>query len=1526
MKKVFLFKKMSLLTMAIICLLIGALHSNVVFAVDDSDCGTQRGSCLNGTIASSPVCQGNNCSWTCSGGNAVTICSNTNASSDTNTGTMGSSLCNTWQQKCAVAGFVYKNNARQLLTCSDLGLGSGFVTCNVATCDYNLDKCFSKITKESELANVNDPNGPKCNNLVTDSNGQVRARNCDDGPACKSPATIGSWLPKGECDHTNSCKWTCNLPGKVATNCQADDVYDCFRNERVFDDWDKYFENISLNKITLCLKNGKPTNKCAVTTSKTKESHEYKCGGKTCRNCARPVCSQLGISSVGVDSEMMVLGHAYEKFSGKKTYEKFSEFTAQPLCKFGFVTDLRFMAMRNGSLRTVPYAPDGNPYTVKQISTGLDLFKDEAPVDGQDDDGVYDDPIGWQWSCKSDCSSVTNENNSCFVRSAMCGDAKVNSNEECDEGILNGDRSNCDRNCKLKQTAEPGCYADSDCDSAPLIGCRPGFMVLGSFKQFDPAPGCTKTCTWTCRTQYKNIIKDKSCSGKASFQCSKLNIDDYLGGKSYDLCLRNGKPSQVCSTPVVHNQQISKYEWSCGGESCGACQKPVCGDFSYSFGDQDTSKQNESFPAIEKDYYAQGLKLYTSRYQWPAGKPVCKVGKPSLVRVARWEFLSNGKVNKEASAQLILGDPYQAYYKVDQNRLFEYSYWMWECRTCDNDQANVGNTTSCLVKRSFCGDGLVDANNNERCDGHPLVPSQNDDCPQNPKTVKCINGKKGGTYSSRGLCNACQCEPGPMIDIKCRKICGALVESADECKTGHFNPETCTCDECLKDTDCHLIPGKFCRGNDSVTQKNKCNAQHKCELVDAVIKDCTKLPLDYKYIFKNPNYQKCLGKKTGFANGRCTAMGLLIPPTGPGECYLTEWSKCIKGSCGAKCSEGDSSDCYFNQKGQEVEVGCYKGKATCQQNCDYGKCQQIERCGDGITQSCEQCDDGNNNKDDDCDNNCKLNLKCGNGHGTKMTEEDWRQKWQDDYQAGALTDPKWLCANGKKVDVFCYDEAGVKMPGCLPKNEIVKRVWTCGKSIVCSSDNVGCAFPDDAFLSAYLTDTNQNSKLFFNNFLENFSRQCLREGVQSKRDKTIPYSWIGSDAFGKRKQLCKNVFCYGDDKPTNIVYHGWYYESETDKNLNPYWSWDCPESNKKYGSKLSCGAKEMGCAPHFKDGVGDMRYIDSLVNDDFPVLGNIEGDEYDFKIKRSNYDKLFDAKHLCFNNGEMKPIAPNSKPTYNFNYPDAATKGFYGNNIFEYYQANNDIEYQLQNDNQGRWLWTCNYGDDIETDRVSYPDYDYFKPRPIRKNRYDEIDPANYCFLEELAQCALPDSKFKDSQQLFTINEMKQMLGERKGLVSLCSSGYVDTNTTVNFPKFINGLRVESQPDGEKVAFYYCASDYRANSCATPLQDKNNYWDNTGIKARCNYGKSYEDPLCRIKLKGCNKNIIGKKWYSALHFKNSAKGCFDSKGEYVGGPDCNNSLCDAGVPVFNFKESDDHFSWTWDCGGDKCDVAISVIE
>ncbi|MEB2611345.1 hypothetical protein SB461_33175, partial [Burkholderia cenocepacia] len=156
----------------------------------------------------------------------------------------------------------------------------------------------------------------------------------------------------------------------------------------------------------------------------------------------------------------------------------------------------------------------------------------------------------------------------------------------------------------------------------------------------------------------------------------------------------------------------------------------------------------------------------------------------------------------------------------------------------------------------------------------------------------------------------------------------------------------------------------------------------------------------------------------------------------------------------------------------------------------------------------------------------------------------------------------------------------------------------CGNNdIVCSSNNVGCSFPDEAFLSGYLTDTNKYSSYNFLDFLEFFDRKCLREEGSDKINQTIDYTWIGSNALGVKIDSCKNVFCFGDDVPTNVVYHGWYYNSETDKNLNPYWSWDCADANAKYGSKLTCGAKEMGCAPHFdKGGATDDRFVDSLVN------------------------------------------------------------------------------------------------------------------------------------------------------------------------------------------------------------------------------------------------------------------------------------------------------------------------------------------
>lgn len=1561
MFKLFTLKTVQLVLLLLAIVIIGNWQLNSVNSATGADCGTLVGTCLNGAIPSKmpPCLPGELCTWTCSGG-AVSTCQVVNNSQPAPSGVgSGTSLCGTPSQKCTGSGYAYKPGIRTLLKCSDLGLGTGFVKCNSITCDYNLFDC-SGGDGQNQVNSVNDvapkdPNDPKTPPKCKYIRGIDGNFNCDAAPACESGA-VANYKPAGKCGTQSECSWSCVKKGFADAKCTTGDSYECWDKKRIITDWENYPENFKKDwYYPKCLKNGKLDNSCAVVIPNKYPKYDiwyarFSCGKNykgediICLDCATPKCGDYAtITAKSIIHELSIPIQSYEILSKKLLFDNRFPYPSLEYrnfrCERGEVVNTKFLVMRNGRLEEV----DAGPFN----------YFEDLDEDGEDDDGNYDVVVGLKFACNVNgqdqqpngfdhCNIKPVE---CFTRYAICGDGKVNTGEECDNGPLNGtDKVNCTKGCKIKvikepkEPKEPKCGQVANCDEAPA--CAEGSVLEDSVYFNDPPPGCTKDCSWTCQTKEGTKTKEIECTAQDKFKCAKLNVTSYLLKNGYyDLCFRNNQPSPKCSTPVVEDKPNTQYTWTCGNLNCNACMEPVCGEFAYSFGERkDLTDYNFlKFDEVKDAYNAQGFKKYYNRGEWP-NKPLCEVGTPKLERVSFWDFVSNGTIIKDpGGAYLSPSDPFKTSSSSGKDHLWEYSYWTWVCESkCTQDGVEISKSASCVVNRSFCGDGEINKPY-EQCEAHPLVPSVNFNCYQGLSKLVCLDGVdkyKGGRYGVFGECSSCQCTTGPLQDVKCRKDCGAQAESEADCSGSKFDPNTCACYECDEDTDCNLKPFKECRGNISLNHKNKCNKNtRKCELIPAEEVDCTLLPLQFGYKLKgsgDKKYQKCLpSRKTEYAIAGCTRTGRKTippqtppPPIEPGGCDMDTFSKCVVGSCGAECAGNEKATCYFDVNNKEIKqatTGCYKGSKSCVADCVFGSCIQEEFCGDGKKQACEECDDGNKINDDDCDNNCKETLKCGWGHGLGISEKNWRLFWQDPYQDGDLVDSKFLCSNGKKVPVRCLDANNKLLPNCQPANEIVKRAWACSTSVICESTNIGCAYPNNTYLSGPLTNTNQYSNVFFNNlFLEGKCLEIFKDDWKYKN--TIEYNWIGSDSKGIKKDVCKQMFCFGNEKPVNVMYHGWYYNSEDDKNLNPYWSWEC--LNESDGSYEECGAKEAGCAPHFMAGVTDERYVDSFVDDTFPTEGNPEGDEHGFKITRANFNKLFDANHLCFNGGQQVPIAANPKPTFNVNYLDRVTKGFYGNNIFEYYkQGGKDIEYQLQNDNQGRWLWTCEYGDDVETRKLSYPDYSYFADRPIRKNQVDTIDPANYCFMEELAQCAIPDSQYNNSKAINTVDWFNGALANQKGLVSLCSSGYVDTNTGPNFPGFKAGVRYETNANGETVAFYYCASDYRANSCAMPLL-VNGDWTNRGKAQNC-LAKSYEDPLCRIKLKGCNDTIQN---YAGVDFKYRAKSCFNLRGQYVGGIMCNKVLCDDGLDVKNFKEDEELNNWTWQCGGEKCRAEGSLCK
>lgn len=168
------------------------MQVSVAFA---NDCGQASGTCINGAIPSKLVCSDSGiCVWTCSGqgisscNSIPSVCGNgrietgeqcdgtrlnyntcktlgfesgvlscaSNCSFNTTKClgkneppkeeipevlTPANSLCGTSASRCVKAGFVVKPGTTSYLSCTDLGIGTGYVTCDTATCNYNLAGC-----------------------------------------------------------------------------------------------------------------------------------------------------------------------------------------------------------------------------------------------------------------------------------------------------------------------------------------------------------------------------------------------------------------------------------------------------------------------------------------------------------------------------------------------------------------------------------------------------------------------------------------------------------------------------------------------------------------------------------------------------------------------------------------------------------------------------------------------------------------------------------------------------------------------------------------------------------------------------------------------------------------------------------------------------------------------------------------------------------------------------------------------------------------------------------------------------------------------------------------------------------------------------------------------------------------------------------------------------------------------------------------------------------------------------------------
>ncbi|HLC56328.1 MAG TPA: DUF4215 domain-containing protein, partial [Candidatus Nanoarchaeia archaeon] len=355
-----------------------------------------------------------------------------------------------------------------------------------------------------------------------------------------------------------------------------------------------------------------------------------------------------------------------------------------------------------------------------------------------------------------------------------------------------------------------------------------------------------------------------------------------------------------------------------------------------------------------------------------------------------------------------------------------------------------------------CGDGEV--NGDDQCE----LPSTNDNEFCSQSTNSC-QGNKTGSRDSFGSCSeicqcqidsfsfACQkgscgatCNPGEQQVESCGfnnvGICklGNKTRSCDDnsCNFGNFGecvgeilPGEEVCNQLDDDCDGQVDEGNVCYvpacGNGILDTNEQCDDGNLangdgCSSIcqkefcgDNIVNNNTEQcepPSSNNNQFCSQTQTQCFNNKTGSRDnlGFCSASC--------GCAYDQFDIKCVKGSCGATCSVGetqtescgvtdvgecklgnktkscDGNSCSFGDFGQctgnidPVQEICDEKDNDCDGQVDEGNVCYVPACGNGIKDAGEECDDNNLISGDGCSSICQKEF-CGDGTVNNVNEQ-----------------------------------------------------------------------------------------------------------------------------------------------------------------------------------------------------------------------------------------------------------------------------------------------------------------------------------------------------------------------------------------------------------------------------------------------------------------------------------------------------------------------------------------------------------
>ena len=717
-------------------------------------------------------------------------------------------------------------------------------------------------------------------------------------------------------------------------------------------------------------------------------------------------------------------------------------------------------------------------------------------------------------------------------------------------------------------------------------------------------------------------------------------------------------------------------------------------------------------------------------------------------------------------------------------------------------------------------------------------------------------------------------------------------ESQAECADGtYFDSTSCTCEECVTDSNCDIlnVTRAKCSGNSLQSNTYKCTNK-KCVATPVSI-DCTKDNLYAQCVGGTPYSQKSFDHlcKCGFKPNTAK-------PNTVSACLCGDTpAKCVKGQCGAKCSDNEVSYEY-RDLGTPGTCGyqkdAYKFTLKCDPKCNLDNQNDGGRCGDNQVQAAEECDDGSvcangrdcsadpnictdgschKNSGYGCDANCML--ECGKGDNqndprkdTVFQVEEWKKRWNElGFLCGSTNDEpvsmtiNWVSDKGEtKISTFPSGSSTFTewMTAFIGSHSHITGInWSCSKH---NCYQCGTTFPG--------CNANVNGKHSFMDYTS-----------------VNPSGWDWTPFQAKFKAACNLIpgtnntkanctgLCNPSSMSAEVTFKGGAGVA------TPGWTWTCGQE--------SCNALQAGCPTDtaYKEGPHAYNTFSEYAINESPLL--------------------------CLNGG-----TPVFAPVYNPRFTD----------------SNHLINYGINGLKQpeGGWLWRCKYpgeGDSELAPDLYAPDQqnDYFTGI-WKANGLSSIGISDnlYCSAFETGECTDLTGRIQPS-------DLKDKLANVQGHPGLCSHGTVYISQNPGDPngnpdlKFKDGFACTSDPKtGDRKCYWYC----------------NNGFYDSGVNTRFAYNSNNPElPPCVTAVEGCRMPPSGK---TDFDMKNDAKtgfsdlfgNCFNNGQwrpvKHYTDNTCFQKFCTSGIAnveltAFSYNKSADGVSWTWKCGSEACEAKSS---